>query len=132
VDSLYVEYKGPDTNNEWAMVARDILKSDESVVTAIGSGSDNGPEDSFKVHVYPNPTTQDNVNVIVETVLPTPVRVRLVDPVGRNLFDGVFPAEEVLQGIRFTPPGVVHAGMYVVMVDQGNIRVREKVIIRQR
>lgn len=131
MDSLRIEYKGPDTGNQWALVSQDVLKSDQNVVTSIGPDGDNGPEDSFRVHVFPNPTTQENVNVIVETVLPAPVRVRLVDPMGRSLFEGAFAAEEVLHGIRFAPQAVMHTGMYVVIVEQGNIRVRKKVIIKR-
>ena len=112
-------------------VSRDVLKSDPDIVTAVDPGADNGPEDSFRVHVFPNPTTQDNINVRVETVIPAPVRVRLIDPVGRHLFDATFPPEEITRGISFAPPGVMHTGMFVVVVEQGKIRVREKVIVRR-
>lgn len=130
LDSLLVEYKGPDTGNQWVEITREVLKSDESVVTAIGN-PDNGPEDSFTVSVYPNPTTQDNINVVVETVLPQEVRVRLLDPVGRNLFEGIFQADQIIRGISISPTGTLNTGMYVVMVEQGNIRIQEKVIIRR-
>lgn len=132
LDSLSVEYKGPDTGGEWAVISQEVLKSDASLVTSIGSGMDNGPDDSFRVHVFPNPATPENVNVSVETVLPAPVRVRLVDPMGRSLFEGVFTAEEILRGIRFAPQAVMHTGMIVVIVEQGNIRVRKKVIVRRQ
>ena len=129
-DSLVVEYKGPDTGGQWAVVSREVLKSDPSVVTSIGA-PDNGPEDSFIVSVYPNPATQDNINVIVETVVPAPVRVRLLDPVGRNLFDAVFQPQDLLRGIRIAPPGIMNMGMYVVMVEQGRTRVHRKVVVRR-
>lgn len=131
VDSLSVEYKGPDTGNEWMVISQDVLKSDPSVVTAIGANPDNGPEDSFYVSVYPNPTTPDNINVVVETVLPSPVRVRMIDPVGRNLFEGIFPAAEIMRGVSIAPTGFNNAGMYVLLIEQGRMRVREKVVIRQ-
>lgn len=130
LDSLLVEYKGPDTGNEWTEITRNVLKTDASVITAIGN-PDNGPEDSFTVSVYPNPTSQDNINVLVETVLPQEVRVRLLDPVGRNLFEGIFQPEDITRGISMSPTGLLTTGMYVVMVEQGNIRVQEKVIIRR-
>lgn len=130
VDSLLVEYNGPDTNNEWVPLSRQVLKSDENVVTAIGD-PDNGPEDSFIVSVYPNPTTQDNIHVMVETVLPAPVQVLLVDPVGRSLFEATFQPEEILHGISIAPPGVMNTGMYVVRVTQGRMVAREKVVIKR-
>ena len=129
-DSLAVEYKGPDTGNEWVVIPRDVLKSDESVVTAIGD-PDNGPEDSFIVSVYPNPTDQDNINVVVETVMPTPVRIRLLDPMGRNLFESTFAPDEIARGVKLAPIGVMNTGLYVITVEQGNLLVREKVIVKR-
>lgn len=128
-DTLVVEYMGPDTGNEWTTISYQVLKSDDRVITAVGP--DNGPEDSFQVNVYPNPATQNNINVQVLTVSNTPVRVKLLDPVGRNLFEGRFDPLEIAQGINILPPGVVNTGMYVVMVMQGNIRIQQKVIIRR-
>lgn len=128
-DTVVVEYKGSDTGEEWAVVTRDVLKSDESIVTAVGP--DNGPEDSFMVSVFPNPTTQDNINIQVQTVINAPVQVRLIDPVGRNLFEGIFQPGEVSQGISISPLGVVNTGIYVVMVNQGKTRIHQKVMIRR-
>ena len=130
VDTLAVEYKGPDTNNQWARISNEVLKSDESVVTAIGD-PDNGPEDSFIVSVYPNPTTQENIRVKVETVLPAPVRVQLIDLTGSNLFDGIFQPEEIVQGIPVTPAGNMSNGMYLIQIEQGGMSVRQKVIVRR-
>lgn len=129
-DSLLVEYNGPDTGNEWIAIPHDVLKSDPSVVTAIGD-PDNGPEDSFIVSVYPNPTTQSNINVIVDTVIPSQVRVRLLDPVGRNLFEEVVDPEVIRQGIQLSPAGTMSVGMYIVVVEQAGVVVRQKVIVRR-
>ena len=131
-DSLRVEYKGPDTGNQWALVSREVLKSDPSVVTGIGPGADNGPEDSFIVSVYPNPASQDNIHVQVETVIPLPVRVRLLDPMGRNLFDEIFQPAELASGVHIAPAGTMNTGMYVVSVEQGRVMVREKVIVKRQ
>jgi hypothetical protein len=128
-DSLLVEYKGPDTGNEWISISRQVLKSDESLITAVSA--DNGPEDSFLVSVYPNPATQDNINIQVQTAIPAPVQVRLIDPVGRSLFEGIFQPDEVSRGISISTPGTIHTGIYVVMVNQGKLRVRQKVVIKR-
>lgn len=127
-DSLLVEYNGPDTGNKWTLVTRDALKSAEHVV---GVSADNGPEDSFEVSVYPNPAAEDHLNVLVETVLPAPVEVRLLDPLGRNLFEGVFQPGEISQGVRITPAGRMDNGLYVVSVTQGKVRVRRKVVVKR-
>lgn len=130
LDSLLVEYNGPDTEGQWVTLSRDVLKSDKNIVTAIGN-PDNGPEDSFIVSVYPNPTTQDNINILVESVVPAPVQVQLLDPVGQNLFEGIFQPDELLQGISISPTGVMNTGMYIVRVTQGRVVIRHKVIIRR-
>ena len=130
LDSLLVEYKGPDTGNEWTEITREVLKTDPTVITAIGN-PDNGPEDSFIVSVFPNPTTQDNINVLVQTVMPFAIQVRLLDPVGRDIFEGTFQPEEITRGINITPTGALPAGLYVVTVEQGNVRIQQKVIVRQ-
>ncbi len=128
-DSLLVEYSGPDTGNKWTTMTRDVLKSAEHVV-GVGTDPDNGPEDSFDVSVYPNPATEDHLNVLVETVMPAPVEIRLLDPLGRNLFDGVFQPGEISQGVRISPNGRMDNGLYVVTVTQGKTRVQRKVVVR--
>ena len=130
IDSLLVEYNGPDTDGQWAPLSREVLKSDEHLVTGIGD-PDNGPEDSFIVSVYPNPTTQENINVVVESVVHAPVQVQLLDPVGRQMFEDIFEPDALSGGIKITPAGVMNTGMYVVVVTQGRIVVRHKVIIRR-
>ena len=129
-DSLSVEYKGADTGNSWTRVTRDVLKSDPNVVTAIGD-PDNGPEDSFIVSVFPNPTTQNNIRVMVETVIPAAIRVKLLDLTGSNLFESTFQPEEIVQGVSVTPAGVMNTGLYLIVVEQGGIVVRKKVLIRR-
>jgi len=131
-DSLTVEYKGPDTGNQWATISNEVLKSDPNVITGVGSEADNGPEDSFKLSVFPNPTTQDNIHVLVETVIPAPVRVTMLDPMGRSVFDETFQPDQIFGGINITPPGVMNTGMYVVMAAQGKTVVRQKVVVKRQ
>ena len=130
-DTLAVQYRGADTGNAWAIVSRDVLKSDENVITSVGD-PDNGPEDSFIVSLYPNPTTQNNIRVMVESVLPAPVHVQLLDMTGRNLFQNMFQPEEIAQGVDITPEGVMNSGLYLVLIEQGGIVVREKLMIKRQ
>ncbi len=129
-DSLSVEYKGADTGNEWVQVGYEVLKSDTSVITSIGN-PDNGPEDSFTVSVFPNPTTQDNIRVMVETVLPAPVRVSLIDLTGSSLYEGIFQPAEIIEGIPISPRGTMSNGMYLIQVEQGGIISRQKIIVHR-
>lgn len=127
-DSLYVEYSGPETGNNWTVISADVLRSDESIITSVG---DSGPEASFIVSVFPNPTTQDNIRVMVQTVLGSPVRVQMLDLSGRSLFDGTFLPEEISQGIGLNPYGVMQSGLYLITVQQGRLMSRQKVVVRR-
>lgn len=129
-DSLSVEYTGPDTGNEWLPISSDVLKSDPSIITAIGDPHD-GPGASFTISVYPNPATQNDINLSVRTVLTTPVRVRMLDLTGSRLFEGVFLPEQLFEGMGITPAGILQSGMYLITVEQaGHIR-REKVVVKR-
>jgi hypothetical protein len=127
-DSLLVQYKGPDTNNEWVSPSVNVLKSSNSVVTGITP--DDGPEDSFKVSIYPNPAHPGNINVEVETVENTPVSVQLVDPIGRRLLAEEYAPEALKEGIRLSALQHLSNGFYIVIVNQGKTTVRRRVIIR--
>jgi hypothetical protein len=128
-DSLIAEYKGPDTNNEWKEIPAEAFKSSEEVVT--GVGPDDGPEDSFKVHIYPNPTTQDVVNVKIETVSHAPVSVRMLDPIGKTLVMENLDAVTMKEGIRLAPSGHLSPGVYFIIVNQDKSTARQRVIIKQ-
>jgi predicted esterase len=128
VDSLLVQYKGADTNNEWRAIPREKLKSAESIITALGP--DNGPEDSFAVSVYPNPTTAENIHISIQTVLDHSIIIQLIDPIGKSLFrqtvDGRSDSD-----IEVAPQGSLTPGIYFIEVIQGDIAVRQRVIIKQ-
>lgn len=127
-DSLLVQYKGPDTNNEWATIPATALKSDASLITAIGA--DDGPEDSFIVSIYPNPSTQENINLKLQTIINKGVHVELLDPIGKRLSAEDFEPDQLKDGVRISAPGILSAGIYFVTVSQGNITVRQRVIIK--
>ena len=127
-DSLLVEYKGPDTDNQWAKIPKEKFKSAEELVTALDP-EDNGPEDSFHVDVYPNPATQQNINIEVRTVMDDPISVQLIDPVGRTLLQRVydrFTAEHIQLSIE----GSVRPGVYFLEVVQRNAVSRKRLVIK--
>ncbi|HEY0654091.1 MAG TPA: PA14 domain-containing protein [Chryseosolibacter sp.] len=126
-DSLVVEYKGPDTNDQWTKVPKDKLKSAESLVTALDP--DNGPEDSFSVEVYPNPTTQDNIHLSVKSVMDDPISVQLIDPIGKTLSRTVFDRVSA-EDIRLETQGSLRPGVYFIEVIQRHAAVRQRVVIK--
>lgn len=126
-DSLLVEYKGPDTDNQWAKVPREKLKSAEELVTALGP--DNGPEDSFQVDIYPNPTTQDNIHLAIKTVMDDPISVQLIDPVGRTLAQRILDRQGA-EDIQLSPEGNLNPGIYFIEVIQRKTAIRQRVVIK--
>lgn len=127
-DSLLVQYNGTDTDDQWVSIGSDVLKSSDAPVTGIDP--DNGPEDSFQVSIYPNPSTQNNINVKLQTVLNSPVTIELLDPVGRRLAAEVVQPAELTEGIRISPSGVLPAGIYIITVNQEKITIRQRIIVK--
>jgi hypothetical protein len=128
-DSLIAEYKGPDTNNEWREIPAEAFKSSDQVVT--GVGPDDGPEDSFKVYVYPNPSSPENLNVKIETVSIAPVSIELLDPIGKRLQMEVLEPANAKEGFRLSPSSTLSPGIYFIRVTQENTTSRQRVIIKQ-
>jgi hypothetical protein len=63
--------------------------------------------------------------------MPAPVRVRLLDTMGRSLFEGTFAPDEIVQGVSLSPTGVMNTGLYVITVEQANFLIRKKVIVKR-
>jgi chitodextrinase len=127
-DSLAVSYMGPDTDNKWVPVTINVLKSDVTVVTVIDD--EQGPEDTFRISVYPNPSTAENINVQVQSVSPLPVRIQMIDPVGRRLSAGVFEMDQAAEGVRLESRERLSEGVYILMATQGDTTIRQRVLIK--
>ncbi len=128
-DSLAVEYKGTDTNNEWRLIPHGALKSAENVVTAISP--DNGPADSFELSVYPNPTTQDNIHVEVQTAVEGVGSIQLLDPIGKRILNHEQQFNAGANQISLAPMGALTPGIYFVIVQQGGAYARQRVVLKQ-
>jgi hypothetical protein len=126
-DSLLVEYKGPDTNNAWARITIDVLKSSKDVVTALEP--DARPEDQFVIHVYPNPTSSDNINVEIRTLTAEPIDVELLNAVGRRVLHQSYNtlSEEKIQ---LTSDQTLSPGLYFVKVHQGKKVITKRLLIK--
>jgi hypothetical protein len=126
-DSLLVEYKGPDSNDQWTKIPKEKFKSAESLVTALDP--DDGPEDSFSVDIYPNPTTQDNIHLAVKTVMDDPIMIHLIDPVGKTLTQKILDRADAGDVTLFTEVSL-RPGVYFIEVVQRHAAIRQRVIIK--
>jgi hypothetical protein len=127
-DSLSVQYKGPDTNNGWLTIPREALKSAEHVITGV---EDNSPEDPFILSIFPNPSTQDNVNVKLQSIQSSPVHIQMIDMVGRTFVTETVELNQVSEGVRLAPAENLRPGVYIISVQQGKSTARQRVVIRE-
>lgn len=107
----------------------EILMTGEDAVTGIAD--DDSAKDGFSLSVFPNPTTPDSIQVFVETVLDSPVRIRVLDSTGRILRDQVFKAQQVIDGKGLSSAGMTDGGLYIIEVAQGKFRAQKKVIMHR-
>lgn len=125
-DSLSVQFKGPDSNNEWVEVPKSSLKSAENVITGI----QDGPEDNFVLTIFPNPSTQDNINVKLESIQGLPVHIQLIDMVGRSFAEQTVELTQAAEGVRLSPAENLRPGIYIISVKQGKAMARQRVVVR--
>lgn len=119
-DTLLVEYKGPDSNNEWVKVPAEVLRS--NVITSIEPEANGSP-----MSVYPNPARYQ-INILFEKPNSELVFVYMFDNLGKLHFQ----SEGLLDEGRFTidlseklPPG-----MYLLKVKSVEGLSTKKILIK--
>jgi hypothetical protein len=123
-DSLLVEYRGPDTDNQWAEISAAVLKS-VAVVAAEPAAAER-----FAVEVFPNPSPAGALNIFVRYNEPQTVNVQMVNGVGTSVFVTQIPASESLSGKTIRVDRTLPSGMYILIVSQGRTSTKRKIIIR--
>lgn len=96
-------------------IVTDVLTTDE--------------EESLQVDVYPNPVTPGNINLALRGMGEGPVQVRIVDQLGREHYNKVFASPALAASEQLALPGNAAGGMYVLMINQGNLQLRRKVMV---
>jgi pimeloyl-ACP methyl ester carboxylesterase len=124
-DSLLVEYKGPDSNNEWKRIPSSALKS--SLITSNEVG--HHPRVALQVSIFPNPSSQHEIHLQVQSIYNTPVHVKLIDQVGRSVYSNNFKMAQLREGTRLSPSAALTEGMYFISVQQDQHLISKKVII---
>ena len=85
----------------------------------------------FAFDVYPNPAKADNINLNLRGVEETPVQVRIIDGLGRELYNNTFENPSLATGTQLTLPKDTRAGVYVLMINQGTLQLRKKVVVNE-
>jgi hypothetical protein len=124
-DSLLVEYSGPDTDNKWAKIPADALRGNVVVAT------EPAIENTEKFHVFPNPADQQNINVQFQTQSRSKVSMAIIDPVGKIIYRREFDPNEISEGVKVTPEVRLPGGLYIVMLNQGSVKLQQKLLITE-
>jgi hypothetical protein len=128
---ITVRYKGPDTGNSMVTIPSTALKSGNSVASSSAPTDDTAMRmTTTTATVYPNPTTESDINVQMESEEQTPVYIKLIDFSGRQVFGGEFTAEELKQGVRVLPTEKMQNGIYLMQINQNGKITQERISIR--
>lgn len=123
-DTLVVQYKGPDTNNEWMPIPEEMLKSSRIV--------SNEPDvEAFSFSVYPNPAQQQEVFMSIRSRNYHSLEVLVVDQMGREVLRQSISYDEALFDVQLNGSQNLTAGLYIIKVKQGNAIVQRKLIIQK-
>jgi hypothetical protein len=143
--NLVVQYKGPDTGNNWVNIPDSKLTSGtppaggaSQMIASGKSGSSSTAKEepafseNLKVNVFPNPlSSSQTITVQVEVQSQEPVQIRLMDMVGKHFYSGVFESHQVSEGATIAPRERLVNGMYLIIVNQGSKAVKEKVLVNE-
>jgi predicted peptidase len=120
-ESLTVRYKGPDTEENWIEIPDEALRSGDR------------PEylnQKFDIILFPNPTTDQNINVQVDAEENGPLRITVIDSMGKLIYEQDFNAYELRQGITLKPHSKLNSGLYLINVIQQQSAGQAKIAIR--
>lgn len=119
-DSLLIEYKGPDSENQWISIPAKAFTS--NLITTVET------ETEQIASVYPNPTTADNINVMLPD-LTSPVMIRLSNSTGQQLHRAVILPGELENVYRLETHSLL-PGLYLITVQQQKYNTSIRVIIK--
>lgn len=120
-DTLLVEYKGPDTGNEWVSIPEEFLRS--NIISSTNAVADGG----LDFNIYPNPARNGTVHVEVSSLNSGAVHLRIHDMSGNVALE----YDVALNGdLEITIPESVAAGVYLVTVYHGTRKLQKRLVIR--
>jgi pimeloyl-ACP methyl ester carboxylesterase len=120
-DNLLVEYKGPDTNNEWTTIPETALTS--GVITS----ADPATEHVFSFDVFPNPASSEDVSIHFESEIAKPIMIEISDAVGKSI--SKISIDSPASSYRIAAGGTLRPGLYVVTIVQGQRNATRRLLI---
>jgi hypothetical protein len=122
-DSLIVEYKGPDSGNQWMSIPAEAFTS--VLITDVESEI----SDENFVSVFPNPTTPDNINISITDQM-SPAIISLSNATGQLLNREEIIHVEFERGYRLHEIKSLLPGLYLLTIQQGNQTRNVRLIIK--
>jgi len=92
--------------------------------------SEQSGEEIFEFDVYPNPATKGDINLDLRGAQDGPLQVRIIDQLGRELYNNTFESPASVAAQQLTLPGDTRGGVYVLLVNQGNRQLRRRVMVK--
>lgn len=131
------------TEAQWNKWSLPVTVTQVSTTTAIASSSarttaseiqvsdttEASMEEGFVFSVYPNPASADNINLQLQGMEEAPVRVRITDQMGREIFAETFDSPSIVSGRQLALPSASN-GVYILMVNQGQRQLRKKLVVK--
>ena len=84
----------------------------------------------MQVTVYPNPTSEENINIrLTTTNKRNKVKLLLMDLSGKVFLNKLVDVKEFAKDYKVIPYEKMHKGIYLLKVDQNNVVSKHKIII---
>lgn len=121
-DTLLVEYKGPDSNGEWAKIPPEALGS-RSLTLAQHHGR---IEDQFDFTVFPNPVRESKMMIQLSSNVQDPLSIVIRNLTGSIIFDRQM---DFARSFEILLPLHLETGVYLVTVAQASHLLNKRVVI---
>jgi predicted esterase len=99
----------------------------EAEIIGIDSISD---EDEFRISIYPNPTTAEDINVSVDGANGRELKINMIDPFGKQIYESIFVNENSAP-VKIPNTGNLPDGLYIILATDGRRHLTQKVVIRK-
>ncbi len=96
------------------------------VKLSISSGSK-----KLSFSTYPNPTTEDNINIKLEADQNSSLLIQMYDLNGRVLYKNLLEPGEIDAEIKIMPNERVRKGIYILTMEQGGKKINRKLVIKE-
>jgi predicted esterase len=139
--TLIVQYRGPDTGNNWINIPDAALKSGTPPPAPLAARAASGTQDKqtaspktariSSVNIYPNPVaTNESLSLSVEGESEEPVHVSIVDMMGESYYENTFNASDA-ENANLVTRRALRKGVYVLMLHQGDQVIKHRIVVKE-